>query len=274
MQEGYGFITFATMTDAQRVVANFANYTIEGVTLFCALTHQHNPTSKKGRKPRGGAGARPQQMQAMMFAHSNGFPQTSGGFMSGPQSNNFSPGGGMGGMGGGMNGGMGGGMNNMGGMNGMNNAGGMGGMNNMGGMGGMNHMGGMAGGMGGMAGGMGGGMSGGMGGGMGGPSRGSMSYYNTSNNDFSNMSMGGSSPQQQFGSNDRFMGGRGGATGYMGSNGPAIGGGGSLNMTTANVVPPPPANSMNWTGSNNSASGNRNPNSSFPQGPANGFPYY
>jgi hypothetical protein len=60
MQEGYGFLTFASLNDAQRVCANFANSTIDGITLFCALTHQHNPNSRKGKRPGRGGGGRGQ----------------------------------------------------------------------------------------------------------------------------------------------------------------------------------------------------------------------
>lgn len=77
MQEGYSFLTFATLNDAQRVCNSFANTTIDGITLFCALTHQHNPNSKKGKRFNNkmggvGGGSGRGQMGGSMFPNNGG----------------------------------------------------------------------------------------------------------------------------------------------------------------------------------------------------------
>jgi hypothetical protein len=50
MQEGYGFITFSTYESAFDACQRVRDVNIDGITLTCTLTHQHNPTSRKHAK--------------------------------------------------------------------------------------------------------------------------------------------------------------------------------------------------------------------------------
>lgn len=53
MQEGYGFITFENEDCIQRAVQACQNVIVQGITLKCTITHQHNPIgSKKGGNKR------------------------------------------------------------------------------------------------------------------------------------------------------------------------------------------------------------------------------
>jgi hypothetical protein len=57
MQEGYGFITFENDDCIQRAVQACQNVIVQGMTLKCTITHQHNPigskkmSHNKGRSP-------------------------------------------------------------------------------------------------------------------------------------------------------------------------------------------------------------------------------
>ena len=47
MQEGYGFVTFQSYECAMATCASAQNITLDGISMTCTLTHQHNPASKK-----------------------------------------------------------------------------------------------------------------------------------------------------------------------------------------------------------------------------------
>ena len=53
MQEGYGFITYESEECIHRAVQACQNVIVQGITLKCTITHQHNPMGgkKKGRSP-------------------------------------------------------------------------------------------------------------------------------------------------------------------------------------------------------------------------------
>lgn len=50
MQEGYGFVSFETEDAIMRALSACQNVIVQGITLKCTITHQHNPHSKKNKK--------------------------------------------------------------------------------------------------------------------------------------------------------------------------------------------------------------------------------
>lgn len=69
MQEGYGFVSFESDDAVIRAINTCQNVVVQGITLKCTITHQHNPHGKKGKKSSPTASTGTATALAMMNMH-------------------------------------------------------------------------------------------------------------------------------------------------------------------------------------------------------------